>query len=270
MFPGAPHWRILPGWIGAWAPERFDELPAPGDRFAEYAGTGERHLRDACSWRSTATWRRSLARRYRGRGESNEDLEQVALLGLVKASTASTRAAGSLFPNFAVPTIQGELKRHFAGQWMVRVPRSLQERVMDLGRAIDELTNVSGALADDLGAGRGDGRLRRGRSSRRWRPGSPTRRWRSTRRTVDGTGDAAGRRALGREDVRLRAGRAGSARDGLLAPARGPCERLIIRLRFFDELTQTEIAAQVGHQPDAGLPLDPPFVGPSAGSRADR
>ena len=68
----------------------------------------------------------------------------MALLGLVKAIERFDPSREIAFPNFAVPTIQGELKRHFRGQWMVRVPRSVQERVIDLGRCIDELTNAGG------------------------------------------------------------------------------------------------------------------------------
>ena len=81
-----------------------------------------------------------------------DDLEQVALLGLVKAVDRFDPSRGIAFPNFAVPTIQGELKRHFRGQWIVRVPRSLQERVIDLGRTIDELTNAERAVADRSGS----------------------------------------------------------------------------------------------------------------------
>src|SRR5215831_4223165 len=98
-------------------------------RFEEYARTGNKAIRDelVLQYHDLA---RTLARRYRGRGEPLDDLVQVALLGLVKAVERFDPERGIAFPNFAVPTIQGELKRHFRSQWIVRVPRSLQERVL--------------------------------------------------------------------------------------------------------------------------------------------
>lgn len=71
---------------------------------------------------------RSMAARYRGRGIDLDDLEQVALVGLTKAAQRFDAAAGNDFLAYAVPTIRGELRRHFrdAG-WMIRVPRRVQE-----------------------------------------------------------------------------------------------------------------------------------------------
>ncbi|WP_329186606.1 SigB/SigF/SigG family RNA polymerase sigma factor [Actinacidiphila glaucinigra] len=69
-----------------------------------------------------------LARRFRHRGESAEDLRQVAALGLVKAVRRYDPARGSAFESFAVPTIVGEVKRHFRDHmWGVHVPRRVQE-----------------------------------------------------------------------------------------------------------------------------------------------
>ncbi|MDG9701422.1 SigB/SigF/SigG family RNA polymerase sigma factor [Streptomyces sp. DH37] len=69
-----------------------------------------------------------LARHFRNRGESLEDLEQVAALGLVKAVTRYDPARGSAFESFAVPTIVGEIKRHFRDHmWGLHVPRRVQE-----------------------------------------------------------------------------------------------------------------------------------------------
>jgi RNA polymerase sigma-B factor len=69
-----------------------------------------------------------LAGRYRGRGESFADLSQVAVVGLIKAIDRFQPHRGIPFPAFAVPTIVGELKRHFRNHtWSVRVPRHLQE-----------------------------------------------------------------------------------------------------------------------------------------------
>ena len=70
----------------------------------------------------------ALARQYRGRGIDDEDLEQVAMLGLVKAVRGYRHQPGKTFAAYAVPTITGELKRHFRDcGWLVRPTRSLQE-----------------------------------------------------------------------------------------------------------------------------------------------
>jgi RNA polymerase sigma-B factor len=106
----------------------------------------------------------SLARRYRGHGEPLEDLVQVALLGLLNAVDRFDPAKGFPFQAFAVPTILGELKRHFRDRvWTVRVPRSLQENALtvrdvasalsqELGRppSIDELAERTGLSADEV------------------------------------------------------------------------------------------------------------------------
>ncbi|MCT2591631.1 SigB/SigF/SigG family RNA polymerase sigma factor [Streptomyces sp. N2-109] len=69
-----------------------------------------------------------LARQYRNRGEDLEDLQQVASLGLVKAVTRYDPSHGSAFESFAVPTIVGEIKRHFRDHlWGLHVPRRVQE-----------------------------------------------------------------------------------------------------------------------------------------------
>lgn len=68
------------------------------------------------------------ARRYRGRGIATDDLDQVAYLGLVKAVQAFDPERGHDFLSFAVPTIRGELRRHFRDHgWALRPPHSIQE-----------------------------------------------------------------------------------------------------------------------------------------------
>lgn len=210
-------------------------------RFLEYAQTGNRRIRDELVLEHHDL-ARTLARRYRGRGEPIDDLEQVALLGLVKAVERFDPARGIAFPNFAVPTIQGELKRHFRSQWIVRVPRSLQERVLDLGRAIDELTNANGRSPTlrELAAVMGESEevlleameARLAYSAVALDPPEQT------------GGEPAGG-ALGREDGRLVAVERSLLVDSLLRRL-GAREQMILRLRFFDEMTQSEIAARVG------------------------
>jgi RNA polymerase sigma-B factor len=83
---------------------------------------------------------RSIARRYDGSGESFEDLMQVASLGLIKAVDRYDPDRGCAFSSFAVPTIVGELKRHFRDRtWTVRPPRDLQQLSLDVERAAADL-----------------------------------------------------------------------------------------------------------------------------------
>ena len=86
-----------------------------------------------------------LARRFRNRGEQFDDLVQVANLGLIKSVDGYDPARGAAFTSYAIPMIVGELKRHFRDKgWDVRVPRRLQELRL-------EISKVSGDLAQDLG-----------------------------------------------------------------------------------------------------------------------
>jgi RNA polymerase sigma-B factor len=86
-----------------------------------------------------------LALRYRGRGQSLEDLVQTAHLGLVKAAAAFDPARGSDFLAYAVPTINGEVKRHFRDLgWDIRPPRRVQELRSVVERASAELTQALG------------------------------------------------------------------------------------------------------------------------------
>jgi RNA polymerase sigma-B factor len=88
---------------------------------------------------------RSLALRYRGGSEPLEDLIQVASLGLVKALDGYDPALGRSFTAYAVPTMLGELRRHFRDRvWNVHLPRGLQERAMDVSDAIQALSDEHG------------------------------------------------------------------------------------------------------------------------------
>ena len=83
----------------------------------------------------------SLAARYRRSGEPLEDLQQVAGIGLLNAIDRFDATRGTAFSSFAVPTILGELRRHFRDRtWALRVPRQLQELSMHIERARDDLT----------------------------------------------------------------------------------------------------------------------------------
>jgi RNA polymerase sigma-B factor len=100
-----------------------------------------RRLRDDFVTRALPLARRQ-ARRYRGRGEPTEDLEQVARLGLVKCVDRYDPERGS-FTAYAIATINGEIKRHFRDYaWGVHVPRRLQDLSLEIGRATTALTST--------------------------------------------------------------------------------------------------------------------------------
>ncbi|HEX6461583.1 MAG TPA: SigB/SigF/SigG family RNA polymerase sigma factor [Thermoleophilaceae bacterium] len=88
---------------------------------------------------------RSLARRYEGRGESLDDLMQVASLGLVKAIDRFDADRGISFSSYAVPTMLGELRRYFRDYgWTLHVPRDTQERVLKVNAAVERLSGRLG------------------------------------------------------------------------------------------------------------------------------
>ena len=100
---------------------------------------------------------RMLARRYDGRGESLDDLLQVASLGLVKAIDRYEAHRGLEFSSYAVPTILGELRRYFRDSgWALHVPRDLQERALTVNATVERLSGELGRspspqqLADEL------------------------------------------------------------------------------------------------------------------------
>lgn len=134
----------------------LDELrAAPDDHTA-------RRLRDAVVELNLCV-ARSLAHRYRDRGLDVEDLEQVAYLALVKAAHRFDPEAGNDFLSYAVPTIRGELRRHFRDVgWVVRPPRRIQELQGRIAEVQVDLTcrlgrsPRAGDLADELDERRSD------------------------------------------------------------------------------------------------------------------
>jgi RNA polymerase sigma-B factor len=185
---------------------------------------------------------RSLARRYANKGEPLEDLEQVAFLGLIKAIDRFDLSRDVRFATYAVPTIAGELKRHFRDRgWMMRVPREVQELNGKLGAARERLVGdlsrspTVAELARATGAGE-DQVIEALAAAQAYRTLSLDQPFQ------DGTGplEAIGGDDLGFERAEARAMLA----DGLHELA--PREREIVRLRYFEGLTQREIAEQVG------------------------
>jgi RNA polymerase sigma-B factor len=185
---------------------------------------------------------RSVARRYAGKGEPLDDLEQVASVGLIKAIDRFDLERDVRFATYAVPTIAGELKRHFRDRgWMLRVPRDIQEQsarisraretlVHDLGRSptVAELSERTGLCEEQVLEA-----LAAGEAYRALSLDEPL---------GDGSTslDLVGNDDDGFERAEARA----MLREGIHCLA--PREREILHLRFFEGLTQREIAERVG------------------------
>lgn len=109
-------------------------------QFEQLARTGDPRVRNRLI-EGFVPLARNLARRYQGRGEPIEDLVQVACVGLANAVDRFDVERGAAFSTYAVPTILGELRRHFRDRtWAVRPPRDLQELHLRVERAVERLT----------------------------------------------------------------------------------------------------------------------------------
>ncbi|MGR6964866.1 RNA polymerase sigma factor SigF [Geodermatophilus sp. URMC 61] len=188
---------------------------------------------------------RHFARRFSNRGEPFDDLLQVGTLGLIAAIDRFDPSRGVEFLSFAVPTITGEIKRHFRDQgWSVRVPRRLQELHLSLNAAVGELAQKNGRaptpseLAEHLGIPRAE--VLEGLAvANAYRSSSLDER-------LSGEDDSPTLAAtLGEEDAALEGVEYRESLQPLLAtiPAR---ERRILILRFFGNMTQSQIAADIG------------------------
>ena len=113
-------------------------------RFVAYRATRDRAIRDELI-EAHLRLAEHLARRFANRGVATDDLIQVASLGLVKAVERFEPERGLEFSTFATPTIVGELKRHFRDKgWSVRVPRRVQELHVELNTLVGDLTQRLG------------------------------------------------------------------------------------------------------------------------------
>lgn len=188
---------------------------------------------------------RSLARRYERGSEPLEDLVQVASVALVKAIDRFDPARGYAFSSFAVPTIAGELKRHFRDQtWMVRPPRGIQEVTLRVEGALARLTQqldrspTTRELADAVGVSDEaileamQARSARGALSLHAPQGDP--------------GQAMSLQdTIGAEDPDLERAETRAELDRLMADV-SPRAREMLRLRFEEDMTQAEIGAAMG------------------------
>ncbi|MET8981460.1 SigB/SigF/SigG family RNA polymerase sigma factor [Streptomyces sp. NPDC004539] len=124
-----------------------DDSPPTQDDFQRLSTLPEGPEHDELSDRLVTDWlsmAHRLADRYRDRGEEREDLRQVAALGLCKAVHRYDPARGA-FASYAVPTINGELRRHFRDHtWGVHVPRRVQELRNRVRRVRHDLADVPG------------------------------------------------------------------------------------------------------------------------------
>ncbi|NJP68463.1 SigB/SigF/SigG family RNA polymerase sigma factor [Streptomyces spiramenti] len=120
-----------------------DDAPDTSREQALLATLSDGADRELLTGRIVRAWlpmARRLARRYQGRGEDAEDLEQVAALGLTKAVLRFRPERGNAFESYAVPMIVGEIKRHFRDcTWDVHVPRRVQELRRSVREAVREL-----------------------------------------------------------------------------------------------------------------------------------
>jgi RNA polymerase sigma-B factor len=188
---------------------------------------------------------RQLARRYQRGGEPLDDLVQVASLGLLKAIDRFEPDRTTAFSSFAVPTILGELKRHFRDRgWSVRVPRDLQELAVRVERVADELALELGRaptpaeIAEHIGV-TSEQVLEAREAAGAYRAVSLDRP-RDDEEEGDGMADT-----MGVEDPGF-----GLAEDAAtverLMTVLTDREREVLRLRFAEDLTQSEIGARVG------------------------
>jgi RNA polymerase sigma-B factor len=222
----------------------MSDSPDTYEKFTEYRRTGDRALRNELV-EEHVRLAEFLARRFSHRGETHDDLRQVALVGLLKAVERFEPDRGLQFSSFATPTITGELKRHFRDRgWAVRVPRRIQELHLELDRTVNDLSQElgrpptpaeiaqrAGVLEEDVLESMEAGSLYRLASIDAGRP--------------DDESDTSPAQRLGELDGEMGAVEDRVAVTEMLSvlPER---EQNIVYLRFFEGLTQSEIAERIG------------------------
>jgi RNA polymerase sigma-B factor len=187
---------------------------------------------------------RRLARRFRDRGEPGEDLTQVAMVGLVHAIDGYDPTRGCGFAGYATPTIVGELRRYFRDKgWRIRVPRRVQELRLRVNRASAELSQANAGtptiadIANHLCVAEPEvaEALEAGMMYQPLSLSGPG---------ISG-GDLAAADPLGEDDPAIAVVEQRESVRPLLAtlPER---ERAILRMRFFGDMTQSQIADRLG------------------------
>jgi RNA polymerase sigma-B factor len=185
---------------------------------------------------------RALAARYANRGEPLDDLVQVACVGIMKAIEGFDLTREVRFSSYATPTVLGEIKRHFRDRtWAMRVPRGLQELQLEVAKKRDQLTSELGrsptvqelaqavdapfeevlATIQSVGA-------------------------RRTRSLDEPTGeDVTLADSIGGRDVELERAEMRVLLDDAMEVL-SDRDREVLRLRFEEDLTQTEISTLIG------------------------
>lgn len=228
-------------------PERASATPRASREerlLASYRKTGDLAARDELI-SSLLPLAKRLAARYRHSGENQEDLEQVACIGLIKAVDRYEPDVGPLV-RYAVPNILGELRRHFRDKgWGMHVPRTVQENFLRVNEATEQLSGRLGRTPTARDVAEATGltledvieALDAGRSYTPVALDAP-----------HPSEDQEGRRlgdTLGMAERRYEYVELGQA----VAPAfrvLPPRERAILHLRFIEDLTQSEIAERIG------------------------
>jgi RNA polymerase sigma-B factor len=187
------------------------------------------------------------ARRFRNRGEPFEDLVQVGTIGLIKAVDRFDLERGVEFSTYATPTIIGEIKRYFRDKgWAIRVPRRLQELRMQISTATAELTQSLGRsptpreIAERIGCSVEE--IVEGLESGN---AYATLSLDASDDNDDGGGGQSMLDAIGIDDEALEQVEIRESVKPLLEQL-PPREKRILLLRFFKNMTQSQIAAEIG------------------------
>jgi RNA polymerase sigma-B factor len=214
---------------------------ATREQFVEFALTRDERLRNELV-ESHLGLAHQLARRFVSRGESYDDLVQVASLALVKSVDRFDPDRGVEFSTFATRTVIGELKRHFRDRgWAIRAPRRIQELYLELGPAIETLSQELGRsptvaeMAESIGASQ-EAVLEAIEAGQSYRTSSIDAPDRQEGTISDRLGD-------------IESGFGGAEDRLVLAISLADLkerERLILKYRFVDGLSQSEIADRVG------------------------
>jgi len=221
-------------------PPGSDDQSETLTRFREYRRTHDRILRNRLI-EEHLSLARTLARRFANRNEPLDDLEQVAMLGVLKAVERFDPDHGTPFAAFAIPTVVGELRRHFRDRgWMVRVPRRVQDLHLRIGTVVSELSQQLGRspspteIAEAAGV-RDEDVLEALEAGNRYRP---------TSLDVAASGSDGDAR-MGRHDIELVSVEDRATLLHLLRrlPER---ERRVMYMRYFEDITQAEIAEAIG------------------------
>ena len=223
---------------------QIDERATVEPRFHELRRTNDPAIRAEIA-EAHIGLARYLARRFGGRGAEIEDLEQVAYVGLLLAINRFDPERGIEFVRFAAPTITGELKRHLRDKaWGAQVPRRVKELHLELYQVVAELSQKLGRsprvheLARRVGASEED-ILEAMEAGRSYRPASldvPT--------AADDGGETLSARLGGADPGLSQVDDVVSVIPALAKlPAR---DRELLKLRFYDNLTQSEIAERLG------------------------